>query len=78
MMETNLSVTEDTQATLLLCGTLGKDNAAVRPLTLPQYNALAQSLVSLGKRPSDLLHDGGLVETVCAMPWTRNQRGEWI
>lgn len=73
MMETNLSVTEDTQATLLLCGTLGKDNAAVRPLTLPQYNALAQSLVSLGKRPSDLLHDGGLVETVCAMP-TDNAR----
>ena len=73
MMETNLSVTEDTQATLLLCGTLGKDNAAVRPLTLPQYNALAQSLVSLGKRPSDLLHDGGLVKTVCAMP-TDNAR----
>lgn len=73
MAEFDFSVTEDTQATLLLCGTLGKSNAAAHPLTLPQYNAVVQALVSLGKRPSDLLHDGGLVETVCAMP-TDNAR----
>ena len=68
MTPMDFSITEDTQATLLLCGTLGKENAAARPLTLPQYNAVVQTLVSLGKRPSDLLHDSGLADTVCSMP----------
>lgn len=68
MMDMDFSISEDTQATLLLCGTLGKDNGAARPLTLPQYNAVVQALVSLDKRPSDLLHEGGLAETVCSMP----------
>ena len=68
MTDMDFSISEDTQATLLLCGTLGKDNGAARPLTLPQYNAVVQALVSLDKRPSDLLHDGGLAETICSMP----------
>jgi len=68
MTSMDFSITEDTQATLLLCGTLGKDNGVARPLTLPQYNAVVHALVSLGKRPSDLLHDGELADTVCSMP----------
>ena len=68
MTDMDFSISENTQATLLLCGTLGKDNGAACPLTLPQYNAVVQALVSLGKRPSDLLHDVGLAETVCSMP----------
>ena len=68
MTDMDFSISENTQATLLLCGTLGKDNGAARPLTLPQYNAVVQALVSLDKRPSDLLHDAGLAETVCSMP----------
>ena len=68
MTDMDFSIPEDTQATLLLCGTLGKDNGAARPLTLPQYNAVVQALVSLDKRPSDLLHEGGLAETICSMP----------
>ena len=68
MTDMDFSISENTQATLLLCGTLGKDNGATRPLTLPQYNAVVQALVSLNKRPSDLLHDTGLAETVCSIP----------
>ena len=68
MADMDFSISENTQATLLLCGTLGNDNGAARPLTLPQYNAVVQALVSLDKRPSDLLHDAGLAETVCSMP----------
>jgi len=68
MTDMDFSISENTQATLLLCGTLGKDNGAARPLTLPQYNAVVQALVSLDKRPFDLLHDAGLAETVCSMP----------
>lgn len=68
MTDMDFSISENTQATLLLCSTLGKDNGAARPLTLPQYNAVVQALVSLNKRPSDLLHDAGLAETVCSMP----------
>ena len=68
MTDMDFSISEDTQATLLLCGTLGKDNGTARPLTLPQYNAVVQALVSLDMRPSDLLHEGGLAETICSMP----------
>lgn len=76
MTNTDFSITEDTQAALLLCGALGKNAAGVRPLTLPQYNAVAQALVSLGRRPADLLHDNGLAETVCAMPMDNSRLKE--
>lgn len=62
------SVSDDTQAILLLCGTLGTSGSKAPVLTLPQYNALAQSLHGLGKRPADLLHDAELVEKACAIP----------
>lgn len=68
MLGMDFSVSEDTQAALLLCGILGKNNGDARPLTLPQYNALAQALVFLGKRPADLLHDGNLAEMACSQP----------
>ena len=57
-------ISEDTQAVLLLCGTLGgKTNA--RPLTPAQYNGLVTGLVKLGKRPGDLLRDESLFVAVC-------------
>ncbi len=68
MLDMDFSISEDTQAALLLCGSLGKTTGASHPLTLPQYNAVVQALLSLGKRPSDLLRDAGLAEAVCAQP----------
>ena len=68
MINNDFDVSPDTQAILLLCGTLGAPMGESHVLTLPQYNAFAQSLNALGKRPGDLLHDAGLVEEVCAMP----------
>lgn len=64
----DFSVSDDTQAILLLCGTLGSSGNKAPVLTLPQYNALALSLNGLGKRPADLLHDEKLVEKACAIP----------
>ena len=68
MTSDDFAVSDDTQAILLLCGTLGASGGKVHALTLPQYNAFAKSLNALGKRPADLLHDSGLVEEVCAIP----------
>ena len=68
MINNDFDVSPDTQAILLLCGTLGAPMGESHVLTLPQYNAFAQSLNALGKRPGDLLHDARLVEEVCAMP----------
>lgn len=50
------TLTQDTQAVLMLCGELGRrrDDGA-RPLGLRQYNALASWLKSNGLRPGDLL-----------------------
>lgn len=76
MTTMDFSITEDTQATLLLCAALGKDNGDVRPLTLPQYNAVVQALVSIGKRPSDLLHEEELLQKVCSMPLENNRLKE--
>lgn len=72
----DFAVSDDTQAILLLCGTLGASGGKVHALTLPQYNAFAKSLNTLGKRPADLLHDAGLVEEVCAMPPENNRLQE--
>ena len=50
------SLTQDTQAVLLLCGELGQQGGnGPKPLGLRQYNALASWLKSLGLRPGDLL-----------------------
>jgi len=54
------TLTQDTQAVLLLCGELGqRDGDGVKPLGLRQYNALASWLKSEGLRPGDLLSPEG-------------------
>ena len=67
-MNGDFSISEDTQAILLLCGSLGAGNAEAQPLTLPQYNAFGMALHKLGKRPADVLHDEKLIAEACAMP----------
>lgn len=68
MTNVDFSISEDTQATLLLCGTLGKNVGEVNPLTLPQYNHVVQALTKLDKRPSNFLHEQDLVQRVCSVP----------
>ena len=59
MLENFLS--PDTQATLLLCGSLGqKRNLDPQPLTLSEYNKLAKWLMDNQMRPSDLLNSEGV------------------
>lgn len=71
-MEMNFSISLDTQAVLLLCGALGRNDREQSPLTLGQYNVLATALNALGKRPADLIKENGpcdqLISAVCAMP----------
>src|SRR5439155_17276508 len=50
----------DTQAILLLCGSLGRPRAHEAPLTQGEYNHLAQWLQSQQMRPADLLQPEGL------------------
>tara|TARA_A100001015_G_scaffold306163_1_gene400021 strand:- start:76 stop:1401 length:1326 start_codon:yes stop_codon:yes gene_type:complete len=50
----NNYLTDDTKATLLLCGVMGKDKE-IKPLALKDYNKLALWLRKNGLRPSDLL-----------------------
>jgi predicted Rossmann fold nucleotide-binding protein DprA/Smf involved in DNA uptake len=54
-MTSELSLSLDTQATLLLCGYFGKGSAEVKPLTVTEYNQVAKELVARGLRPADLL-----------------------
>lgn len=72
---TNHILSPDTQASLLLCGSLGQTRASEpTPLTLGEYNHLAQWLHQRRMRPADLLRpstlqqlsdtgDGGLSTT---------------
>ncbi len=65
MTETN-GLSENTRATLLLCGKLGDLKSSLSPLTDAQYNLVAKALFDLGRRPSDLVGaDETLVRTVC-------------
>jgi predicted Rossmann fold nucleotide-binding protein DprA/Smf involved in DNA uptake len=48
----------DTQAILLLCGRFGRQEDANTPLTLSEYNQLAQWLHERAMRPADLLDEG--------------------
>jgi predicted Rossmann fold nucleotide-binding protein DprA/Smf involved in DNA uptake len=60
MIETMPSLTQDTQATLLLCARLGQQNGQTgKPLTTHQYSLLARWLQEQSLRPRDLLHDVG-------------------
>lgn len=53
------SVTQDTQAILLLCSRLGQRDAGPKPLTTYQYSMLARWLQESSLRPRDLLCDVG-------------------
>ncbi len=53
-------LTPDTQAILLLCGSLGQPRAHESPLTQGEYNQLAQWLQREQLRPADLLQPEGL------------------
>lgn len=51
----------DTQVTLLLCGSLGQPrHGEFKPLSLTEYNKLAQYLLSRQMRPNDLLNPGAI------------------
>lgn len=54
-------MTEDTKVILLLCAYLGKDNEC-KPLTQTEYTKLTKWLVSVNKRPCDLLDDKITIE----------------
>lgn len=54
------SLTQDTQAILLLCARLGQqDGNSTKPLTTHQYSIFARWLQEQSLRPRDLLHDIG-------------------
>ena len=68
-MNDDFTLTQDSQAVLLLCGELGKHVRDTAPLTLAQYNEFCLALNGQKKRPSDLLSlDEDLIEKVCATP----------
>lgn len=49
---------EDTLATVLLCGGLGGDASSSSPLTLREWNDLVRSLIRANWRPGDLVRAG--------------------
>ncbi|MDQ2653078.1 MAG: DNA-processing protein DprA [Chloroflexota bacterium] len=51
-------LSEDTLATVLLCGGLGGDAGSPSPLTLREWNGLVRSLIRANWRPGDLVHAG--------------------
>ena len=59
-MDTSARLSPDTQATLLLCNNLGDQQECLKPLTMPQYNRLAEWLRQENMRPGDLLSREGL------------------
>lgn len=71
-MEMDFSLSPDTQAILLLCGSFGRQDRTLAPLTPGQYNVFIAALLSLNKRPSDLMGVNGpdveLVKQACAVP----------
>ena len=54
-------LTDDTKATLLLCGVFGKDQSA-KPLTQKEYTDLALRLKKANMRPGDLLSKNSAAE----------------
>ena len=59
----SLTLSEDTQAVLLLCSRLGSRDGDPRPLTRSEYNQLAVALHGRGLRPGDLLQGAGRAST---------------
>lgn len=76
-MEMDFNLSPDTQVILLLCGNLGRKASELKPLTRGQYDVCASALISLGKRPADLMEDtgpnDGLIREVCAIPNTNTR-----
>ena len=61
MTSTSHILHPDTQAILLLCGSLGRPRASDSPLTLGEYNQVAQWLKQQHLRPADLLEADGIM-----------------
>lgn len=55
----NQNLTDDAKAILLLCGRFGKSevNVAAQPLTILEYNRLAEWMMNRNIRPADLLSE---------------------
>ena len=72
MADMDFNISPDTQVVLLLCGALGRQDRSLAPLTPGQYGVFMSALISLGKRPSDLIGVNGpeesLVNEACAVP----------
>ncbi|MDD3581862.1 MAG: DNA-processing protein DprA [Desulfobacca sp.] len=63
MSDVSHILSPDTQAVLLLCSSFaGQAHAGVKPLTVPQYNRLANWLRDQHLRPGDLLHPEGMAK----------------
>lgn len=73
-MEMDFNLSPDTQVILLLCGNLGRTATELKPLTRGQYDVCVSALMSLDKRPADLMEDTGpneaIIREVCAIPNT--------
>lgn len=71
-MEMDFNLSPDTQAILLLCGSLGRADRSLLPLTPGQYAVFMSAVVGLGKRPADLLGESGpdedLIREACEVP----------
>ena len=65
----NQYLTDDAKAILLLCGRFGKngENDAAQPLSLMEYNRLAEYMMNRDIRPADLL--AGALEKIATDAW---------
>jgi len=77
VQRTDFSLSPDTQAILLLCGSLGRADRSLLPLTPGQYAVFMSAVVGLGKRPADLLGGSGpdedLIREACEVPNTNGR-----
>lgn len=55
---TTASLSDDTLATILICGGLGNKNESENPLSLKEWNGLVRSLMRVSWRPGDLMRWG--------------------
>src|SRR5687767_7572845 len=76
MMTSDMSLSPDTQATLLLCGRFSKGSAEARPLTVAEYNQLAKEMIARGLRPADLLAE--VPTDICTEALTRDRLARLI
>jgi len=65
----NKNLTDDAKAILLLCGRFGKneENSTIQPLSLMEYNRLAERMMNWNIRPADLL--AGALEKMATDAW---------